>query len=91
MRASLVLLTFLLTVAALHSEANKEPAQDQVTPCCFSFSLRRIPFRFVKGYYWTTTQCPTPGVVFLTKHGKEICTNPSDDWVQQYIEQLDLQ
>ncbi|XP_028377765.1 C-C motif chemokine 3-like [Phyllostomus discolor] len=91
MKASLALLTFLLAVAALHSEANEGPTQDQVIRCCFSFISRRIPLRFVKHYYLTTSQCSVPGVVFLTKRGRQICANPSDAWVQKYIEQLELQ
>ncbi|XP_045692058.1 regakine-1-like [Phyllostomus hastatus] len=91
MKASLALLTFLLAVATLHSEANEGPTQDQVTRCCFSFTSRRIPLRFVKDYYLTTTQCLTPGVIFLTRRGRHICANPSDAWVQQYIEHLELQ
>ncbi|KAM5308943.1 regakine-1-like [Glossophaga mutica] len=90
MKASLALLTFLLA-AALHSEANEGPAENGSTPCCYSFTSRRIPFLFVKAYSLTATQCPIPGVIFLTTRERQICANPSDAWVQQYIEQLERQ
>uniref|UniRef100_K9IGE4 C-C motif chemokine n=1 Tax=Desmodus rotundus TaxID=9430 RepID=K9IGE4_DESRO len=91
MKASLALLTFLLAAAALHSEANEGPDDNGLTQCCFSFISRRIPLDFVAGYYLTGSQCPTPGVVFLTKRGRHICANHSDAWVQKYVKQLKRQ
>nr|XP_014597252.2 regakine-1 [Equus caballus] len=88
MRGSLVTLAFLLTLAALHSEASEEPANNQAS-CCFSFTSRKIPLRFVRDYDWTSELCSMPGVIFHTKKGRQICTNPSDAWVQQYIRYLD--
>ncbi|XP_014717732.2 regakine-1-like [Equus asinus] len=88
MRGSLVTLAFLLTLAALHSEASEEPANNQAS-CCFSFISRKIPLRFVRDYDRTSELCLMPGVIFHTKTGRQICTNPSDAWVQQYIRYLD--
>ncbi|XP_019492173.1 PREDICTED: regakine-1-like [Hipposideros armiger] len=88
MRVSLLPLAVLLTVAALHSEANEGP-DNNMARCCFSYISRMVPFRVVKGYHRTGTQCPKPAVIFLTKRGQEICANPSKAWVQRYIKLLD--
>ncbi|KAF5916062.1 regakine-1-like [Diceros bicornis minor] len=89
MKGSLATLAFLL-IAALHSEANEEPANDQ-TPCCFSYISRKISLRFVKDYYRTSDLCPMPAVVFLTGKGRQVCVNPGVAWVQEYITYLDSQ
>nr|CAI9701499.1 unnamed protein product [Rangifer tarandus platyrhynchus] len=60
------------------------------TDCCFSFVSRQIPRKFVDDYYETSSQCSQPGVVFKTKRGRQVCADPSEDWVQEYIADLEL-
>ncbi|XP_066222393.1 regakine-1-like [Saccopteryx leptura] len=88
MRVSLALLAFLLTVAALHSEANEGPPKKEAVTCCVSFVPRPIPFRRMKDYRETSVICPTPGIIFTTIRGRQICADPRDIWVQQYIQLL---
>ncbi|XP_057572339.1 regakine-1-like [Hippopotamus amphibius kiboko] len=88
MRVSLATLAFLLTLAALHSEADKEPA-DNVTVCCVTYTSRRIPLSYVKNYERTSDQCSKPAVIFQTKRGKLLCADPGEAWVQKSIEYLD--
>ncbi|KAM8815624.1 regakine-1-like [Rhynchonycteris naso] len=88
MRVSLALLAFLLTVAALHSEANEEPPKNEAVTCCLSFLRRPFPLRHVQDYRETSDTCATPGIIFTMTGGRQICTNPSDAWVQRYIRRL---
>ncbi|KAB0367059.1 hypothetical protein FD755_020383 [Muntiacus reevesi] len=60
------------------------------TACCFSFVSRQIPRKFVDDYYETSSQCSQPGVIFKTKRGRQVCADPSEDWVQEYITDLEL-
>ncbi|EPY88428.1 C-C motif chemokine 3 [Camelus dromedarius] len=90
MRVSLATLAFLLTIAALHSEASPEPA-DNPTTCCLSYISRKIPLSFVKDYERTSDLCSQPGVIFLTKKMRQICADPKEAWVEKYIRYLDSQ
>uniref|UniRef100_A0A8C3H9A9 C-C motif chemokine n=1 Tax=Chrysemys picta bellii TaxID=8478 RepID=A0A8C3H9A9_CHRPI len=56
--------------------------------CCFSYISRQIPRRFVVDYFVTSSLCSQPAVVLITKRGRQICTNPEDAWVQQYVNDL---
>ncbi|XP_045745322.1 regakine-1-like [Mirounga angustirostris] len=90
MKVILATLAFLLILAVLYTEANEEPVNKLTPgPCCFAYISRRVPLRFVEGYDRTSDQCPTPGVIFLTRQGRQICANPSVAWVQEYIRHLD--
>ncbi|XP_043758925.1 WAP four-disulfide core domain protein 3-like isoform X1 [Cervus elaphus] len=60
------------------------------TDCCFSFVSRQIPRKLVDSYYETSSQCSQPGVIFKTKRGRQVCADPSEDWVQEYITDLEL-
>ncbi|XP_012413576.1 regakine-1-like [Trichechus manatus latirostris] len=88
MKVSLATLALLLTVAALHTEADREPANDPVI-CCFAHISLKIPFKHVQAYYRTSDACHLPAVIFQTKKGWLFCANPSEDWVQEYIRDLD--
>ncbi|XP_059526465.1 C-C motif chemokine 18-like isoform X2 [Myotis daubentonii] len=57
-------------------------------PCCMTYVTRQIPRKFVVAYFETSSQCPQNAVVFLTKRGRHICANPSNAWVQEYINNL---
>ncbi|KAM6118277.1 C-C motif chemokine 4 homolog [Phoenicopterus ruber ruber] len=58
--------------------------------CCFTYTSRQLPRTFVVEYYETNSQCSQPAVVFVTKKGREICANPEQDWVQQYMNDPEL-
>ncbi|KFO34369.1 C-C motif chemokine 4, partial [Fukomys damarensis] len=63
---------------------------DTPTACCCFFISRKIPRKFVVDYYETSSQCPKSAVIFQTKRGREVCTNPRDTWVQEFITDLEL-
>ncbi|XP_011895427.1 PREDICTED: C-C motif chemokine 4-like [Cercocebus atys] len=63
---------------------------DPPTSCCFSYTVRKLPRNFVVDYYETSSLCSQPAVVFQTKRGKQVCADPSETWVQEYVNDLEL-
>ncbi|XP_016057480.1 PREDICTED: C-C motif chemokine 3-like 1 [Miniopterus natalensis] len=69
--------------------AYEEERTDIAPTCCMSYTSRQIPRRFVAAYFKTSGQCSKSGIVFLTKKGRHICANPSNAWVQEYINNME--
>ncbi|KAG5203762.1 hypothetical protein JEQ12_003345 [Ovis aries] len=63
---------------------------DTPTACCFSYAARQLSRKIVADYFETSSQCSKPGVIFQTKRGRQVCANPSEDWVQEYVTDLEL-
>ncbi|XP_072860929.1 C-C motif chemokine 3 isoform X1 [Chlorocebus sabaeus] len=81
---------FLLRCAQAHSLPFSAVGADTPTSCCFSYISRQIPQNFIADYFETSSQCSKPGVIFLTKRGRQVCADPSEDWVQKYVSDLEL-
>ncbi|XP_005003663.2 C-C motif chemokine 15-like isoform X1 [Cavia porcellus] len=60
----------------------------QPADCCFSYTSRKIQCRLMEDYFRTSSGCPRPGVIFLTKKGQLVCADPSDRRVQDCIRNL---
>ncbi|XP_065503272.1 C-C motif chemokine 4 homolog isoform X1 [Caloenas nicobarica] len=89
MKVSVAALTLL--IAAFCYQTSSAPlGSDPPTSCCFSYTSRQLPRTFVVEYYETSSQCSQPGVVFVTKKGRQVCANPENDWVQEYMSDLEL-
>lgn len=58
--------------------------------CCFSYTPRKIQCVNMKDYTLTTSECSKPAVIFLTKKGQRVCTNPDDEQVQKCMSELKL-
>ncbi|PNJ06245.1 C-C motif chemokine 18 [Pongo pygmaeus] len=58
--------------------------------CCLVYTSWQIPQKFIVDYSETSPQCPKPGVILLTKRGRQICADPNKKWVQKYISNLKL-
>ncbi|OPJ79412.1 C-C motif chemokine 4-like [Patagioenas fasciata monilis] len=56
--------------------------------CCFSYTRHKLPWKIIQRYYSTSTSCTHPAIVFITKKGRQVCANPSDPWVQSYLQNL---
>ncbi|XP_016803189.1 C-C motif chemokine 3-like [Pan troglodytes] len=69
---------------------NHSVAADTPTACCFSYISRQIPQNFIADYFETSSQCSKPSVIFLTKRGRQVCADPSEEWVQKYVSDLEL-
>ncbi|XP_009868105.1 PREDICTED: C-C motif chemokine 5 isoform X2 [Apaloderma vittatum] len=80
----------IILVAALFSQAFPSPIGADTTLCCFNYSLRKLPQSHVKDYFYTSSLCPKPAVVFITRKKREVCANPEQEWVQQYVNDLEL-
>ncbi|XP_068945308.1 C-C motif chemokine 4-like [Petaurus breviceps papuanus] len=81
----------ILVVMAFSSLASSAPmGSDPPTSCCFSYVSQQIQRKFVTDYYETSSLCSQPAVVFQTRRGRQVCANPSDAWVQGYVEELEL-
>ncbi|XP_074046478.1 C-C motif chemokine 4-like [Macrotis lagotis] len=90
MKVSLVALSILM-VMAFSSLASSAPiGSDPPISCCFSYVSQQISRKIVTDYYETSSLCSQPAVVFQTKRGRQVCANPSETWVQSYLEDLEL-
>ncbi|XP_010584240.1 PREDICTED: C-C motif chemokine 4 homolog isoform X2 [Haliaeetus leucocephalus] len=84
MKVFVAALTIL--IAALCYQTSAAPiGSDPPTSCCFSYTSRQLPRSFVVEYYETNSQCPQPAV-----KGRQVCANPEQDWVQEYMSDLEL-
>lgn len=55
--------------------------------CCVSYASQIPCSRFI--YYFSTSGgCSMPGIIFITKKGKQVCANPSDPRVQNCLSTL---
>ncbi|XP_030778407.1 C-C motif chemokine 3 [Rhinopithecus roxellana] len=90
MQVSTAALAVLLCTVALCNQISATFAADTPTSCCFSYISRQIPQNFIADYFETSSQCSKPGVIFLTKRGRQVCADPSEEWVQKYVSDLEL-
>ncbi|KAF5916064.1 hypothetical protein HPG69_003138 [Diceros bicornis minor] len=81
-------LAVLLLTAALCSQTLF--GADTPPTFCFSYISWRIPRKFVDDYYETSSQCSKPGVIFQIKKGRQVCADPAEVWVQEYMTDLEL-
>uniref|UniRef100_G7PU52 C-C motif chemokine n=1 Tax=Macaca fascicularis TaxID=9541 RepID=G7PU52_MACFA len=49
--------------------------------CCTSYIPGSIPCSLLESYLETSSKCPKPGVIFLTKNGRRLCVSPSNKQV----------
>ncbi|XP_041123941.1 C-C motif chemokine 4-like [Polyodon spathula] len=57
--------------------------------CCFEFSVQQLPIGRIVEYTKTSPRCSNQGVLFRTHAGRQVCANPSDSWVQNYMKYFD--
>ncbi|XP_038183919.1 C-C motif chemokine 3 [Arvicola amphibius] len=90
MKVPTAALALLLCTMALCDQVFSAPyGADTPTSCCFSYS-RQIDRRFIVDYFETSSLCSQPGVIFLTKRNRQVCADPKETWVQEYITDLEL-
>ncbi|NXN48846.1 CCL4 protein, partial [Rynchops niger] len=87
MKVSAAVLVLLL-IAASCSQTFSGPVGSDLPICCFSYTQHKFPQRRILRYYSTSTSCALPAIVFITKKGRQVCANPSDTWVQSYLQNL---
>ncbi|XP_007946100.1 C-C motif chemokine 14-like [Orycteropus afer afer] len=89
MKVLLVAVSLIIAFALRAEGESSSRGPYHPAECCFSYTNHAIPHLRITDYYETSSQCPKPGVVFITKKGHSICANPSDDWVQDSIRDLE--
>ncbi|XP_044532150.1 C-C motif chemokine 3-like 1 [Gracilinanus agilis] len=90
MKVSGAVLYLVLIIAALCCQVHASPdGLDTPTTCCFEFTSRKIPPKFVVSYEITSSRCAKEGVIFVTRRNLQICANPNEQWVQNIKNDLD--
>uniref|UniRef100_A0A2I3H1A2 Chemokine interleukin-8-like domain-containing protein n=1 Tax=Nomascus leucogenys TaxID=61853 RepID=A0A2I3H1A2_NOMLE len=88
-QVSTAALAVLLCTVALCNQVFSVPlAANTPTACCFSNISRQIPQNFIADYFETSSQCSKP--IFLPTSREQVCADPSEEWVQKYISDLEL-
>ncbi|XP_035414959.1 C-C motif chemokine 3-like [Cygnus atratus] len=89
MKVSAAALAALLLLA-LGSPAEASTAKARLdgvpTTCCFTYQHRPVPRGLIASAYTTSSSCSQPGVILVTKRGREICANPQARWVKAHLE-----
>ncbi|XP_037348680.1 uncharacterized protein LOC119231123 isoform X2 [Talpa occidentalis] len=60
------------------------------TPCCFGYINRVLPRNHIQEYFYTSSKCSMPAVVFVTRKKRQVCANPDSSWVKDYINILEM-
>ncbi|NXM31888.1 CCL3 protein, partial [Oxyruncus cristatus] len=76
------LLALLLLASCSPSEAHLDAVP---TSCCLTYQQRPIPLRLISSIFITSSSCPNPGVIMVTKKGKKQCGDPQEPWVQERL------
>ncbi|NXK89325.1 CCL4 protein, partial [Formicarius rufipectus] len=87
MKVSAAVLALLLLVASF-SQTSSGPVGSDLPICCMKYARHELPHERIRRHYSTSTSCPRPAVVFVTMKGRQVCANPSDSWVQRYLQSL---
>ncbi|RVE56114.1 hypothetical protein OJAV_G00232870 [Oryzias javanicus] len=83
MKVSVAMVTFFLLFSF-----DAVPASAEVSLCCTSFYPRRIPDNKVKSFKSTSTLCHKRGVIITTTNNRNICLDPSEEWVKKLVKVL---
>ncbi|XP_004870722.1 C-C motif chemokine 14 [Heterocephalus glaber] len=87
--ATISFLFFIITVTLGAKTESSSRGPFHPAECCFSYITHSVPHHRIVDYYETSSECPKPGVVFITKKGHSICANPKNEWVQDYLKDLE--
>ncbi|XP_008846339.1 C-C motif chemokine 4 [Nannospalax galili] len=91
MKLYVTVLSLLVLGATFCTQVLSAPmGSDPPTSCCFSYTSRPLPRNFVIDYYETSSRCSQPAVVFQTKRGRQVCADPNESWVKEYVSDLEL-
>ncbi|XP_004414842.1 PREDICTED: C-C motif chemokine 16 [Odobenus rosmarus divergens] len=82
--AALFLLILILTTPALHDQSKSPESLNSSHTCCLKYHEKVMPKKLVVGYR-KALNCYLPAIIFVTKKNREVCANPQNEWVQEYI------
>uniref|UniRef100_F7E7Y6 C-C motif chemokine n=1 Tax=Callithrix jacchus TaxID=9483 RepID=F7E7Y6_CALJA len=94
MKVSVAGITFFLlitiTLGTKTEFSSEVPEGVNIPPtCCLKYNEKVLPRRLVIAYR-KALNCYLPAIIFVTKKNREVCSNPNDDWVQEYIKDPNL-
>ncbi|XP_025773172.1 C-C motif chemokine 16-like isoform X1 [Puma concolor] len=84
----LLLITGALVSTAKSSSQIPESVNHSPT-CCLKYHEKVLPKKLVVGYR-KALNCYLPAIIFVTKKNREVCANPNNKWVQEYIKDPNL-
>nr|XP_019588035.1 PREDICTED: C-C motif chemokine 5 [Rhinolophus sinicus] len=90
MKVSAAALAVVLAAAAFCTPASASPYASDTTPCCFAYISRTLPRAHLREYFYTSSKCSLPAVVFITRKNRQVCANPDKKWVREYINSLEM-
>ncbi|KAL3979905.1 F-box and WD-40 domain protein 8 [Sarotherodon galilaeus] len=56
--------------------------------CCFQFLHRRLPANRVMSFEYTDKRCAMEGVHLKTVTGRQVCADPTKQWVKKILESI---
>ncbi|CAK6438258.1 unnamed protein product [Pipistrellus nathusii] len=79
-------LLILATVSTFEGQPRSPAAVNLSASCCLKYKYEKkvLPRKQVVGYR-KALNCNLPAIILVTNKNKEVCTNPSKEWVQNYI------
>ncbi|XP_027718055.1 C-C motif chemokine 24 [Vombatus ursinus] len=90
MKASMMILLHLLLVVICCSTAFAAGAAVLPSSCCVNYIQKAIPPSLVASYQVTNqSACSMPGVIFITKANRQICADPTRQWVKDRMKMID--
>ncbi|XP_015979081.1 C-C motif chemokine 5 [Rousettus aegyptiacus] len=90
MKVSAAALAVLLATAAFCTPSSASPYASDTTPCCFAYISRPLPRAHLQEYFYTSSKCSIPAVVFVTRKNRQVCANPEKKWVREYINSFEM-
>ncbi|XP_036866682.1 C-C motif chemokine 17 isoform X2 [Manis javanica] len=83
-----VLLLVTLVLGASLQDTHAARATNVGRECCLEYFRGAIPFRKLATWHRTSAECPKEAIVFVTVHGKSICSDPKDMRVKKAVRYL---
>ncbi|XP_012973738.2 C-C motif chemokine 16 [Mesocricetus auratus] len=87
MKVSLVSLLFLAILSTAFALYIRQRMPESIKPlpnCCHKYYEKELPKKRVAGYK-EALNCHLPAIIFVTKKNVEVCANPKEEWVKEYI------
>nr|XP_055191502.1 C-C motif chemokine 5 isoform X1 [Nyctereutes procyonoides] len=72
MKVSAATFAVLLATATFCAPASASPYASDTTPCCFAYISGRLPFTHIQEYFYTSSKCSMPAVVFVTRKHRQL-------------------
>ncbi|XP_074045547.1 C-C motif chemokine 24 [Macrotis lagotis] len=90
MKASIMILLHLFLIAICCPTASAAGAAVVPSSCCVNYIQKPIPANLVASYQVTNqSACSMPGLIFITKGNRQVCADPTKQWVKNLTKIVD--